>query len=585
MPTESLTKPIGAHRVPQNLNTWPVRHELSALGLRWHQEAKCWHTNDAEALRQALVIVTGHLSGAEAPESPADKSPGGAGDGQATEAGDEQAPEGVQAQDRPEYEGGNAPARDVDTLTDRELIQVLREAKKQLGTDIGDTARESKVAKAARVVKALPNEAGRQAFIASALQGQPAQNGAAKPQTVSKPAPETNGTPSEGASTQPDSEAGDAEQKAKAEAARAAAKEQASQVFGPAGVEAIQAIADSGVNEDEVRRIAREVAREEDAEVVVPAIEAATKELLARIGEIPPQQAQAPVAQTVTVKVTIADAPEVDATAMHRLAPKIAALIRAGLNVALIGPPGVGKSHAAKDVGELTGFGYGGAISLSGGITESSITGRLLPIGEGRYLTTPFVEAYQNGGVYLLDEMDAADANVLLVINAALANGGFHIETRLVSGLDPYVARSASFGALAGMNTWGTGATAQFAGRQALDGATLDRWYPVFMDYDPMIVGMLFGAPPVGQTKPWAPSKEEFTGAERAAWQGWFYAVKAKLDANASKRVWSPRIAQRVTGARSVGVARKEVVADLFAGWKPDELARLETLAKGPVFA
>lgn len=40
------------------------------------------------------------------------------------------------------------------------------------------------------------------------------------------------------------------------------------------------------------------------------------------------------------------------------------------------------------------------------------------------------MEFYEEGGVFLLDEVDAADANVLLVINQALANGHLPVPNR-----------------------------------------------------------------------------------------------------------------------------------------------------------
>lgn len=603
MTTESLTKPIGAHRVPQNLNTWPVRHELSALGLRWHQEAECWHTDDAEALRQALLLVGGHLEGAENPESPAAPSPGGNGEGQASE--------GVEV-DAPDRSGEASPAvpayvqgKPASALTDREAITVLRALNKSHGTPIGNTGTEPKMAKIVRIAAALnpggafQPSAGEIAYIGQAL-AEAAQGQTQAPATknVYKSRLETNGTPTEGPGTPADSEAGDAEQKAKNDAKQEAAMQAAQQVFGPAGVAAVQALVEAGVNEDEVRRIAREVAREEDEQVVLPAIQQATEKLLERMAEVAGTPSATVVLSPVEVTIRIAERAAVVITGAHRLVPKIAALASAldplaegghrALNIALVGPPGVGKSHANKDVAKALGIACGGSISLSGGVTESALTGRLIPIGNGLYLPAPFILAYKNGGTFLLDEMDAADANVLLAINAALANGGFTVEAMAIGENgkgETFVARHPDFVCLCGMNTWGTGATAQFAGRQALDGATLDRWYPVFMDYDPNIVGMLFGAPPVGSVKPWTPSKEALTDAERIAWQGWWYAVGAKLGAVTSKRIWSPRVAQKVVGARSVGVARKEVVQDLFSGWKPEELARLDDLAKGPVFA
>jgi MoxR-like ATPase len=271
-----------------------------------------------------------------------------------------------------------------------------------------------------------------------------------------------------------------------------------------------------------------------------------------------------------------------EATGMHPLATKVAALLHAGLNVALVGPPGAGKSHMAADVAKLLGREYGGSISLSAGVTESALIGRVLPVLNGTtggmWLTTPFVEAYEKGKLYLLDEMDAADSNVLLVCNQALSNGGFYIEARLVSGLDPFVAKSPLFCGLAAMNTTGSGATSQFSGRGALDAATTDRWYLIGVDYDGSYEARLTGrAEPAGYA-PWQPGPV-LTNLEAASWGSWVEAVRDRLKQVKSKRFFSTRALQKALGARRVGVPAKEVVQDLFFGWKPDELASLGALA------
>jgi len=60
-----------------------------------------------------------------------------------------------------------------------------------------------------------------------------------------------------------------------------------------------------------------------------------------------------------------------------------------------------------------------------------------------------FVQVYENGGVFLLDEIDAADANVMVAINAALANGVLANPNGKV-----HVRHDKCF-ILAAANTWG----------------------------------------------------------------------------------------------------------------------------------
>ena len=90
----------------------------------------------------------------------------------------------------------------------------------------------------------------------------------------------------------------------------------------------------------------------------------------------------------------------------------------------------------------------------------------------------------------MFDEIDAADSNMLLVINSALANGKLALPNRPKK---PVAKRHADFVCIAAANTWGKGADREYVGRNQLDDATLDRFRIgcVPMDYDPAVEAML----------------------------------------------------------------------------------------------
>jgi len=123
--------------------------------------------------------------------------------------------------------------------------------------------------------------------------------------------------------------------------------------------------------------------------------------------------------------------------------------------------------------------------SMSEGISESAFTGWLLPTGQSgsfKYVPSPFITAYEKGGVFLFDEIDAADANLLVLMNEAIANDYFFLPQRHTK---PKVVKHKDFVAIAAANTFGAGADAQYVGRNALDAATLDRFRAglIQMDY------------------------------------------------------------------------------------------------------
>ena len=134
------------------------------------------------------------------------------------------------------------------------------------------------------------------------------------------------------------------------------------------------------------------------------------------------------------------------------------------LNVWLSGPAGSGKTSAAEKVAEALGlsFYFNGAID-----TEYKLLG--FTDAQGRIVSRPFREAYEKGGVYLFDEIDASMPGALLAFNAATANGYCDFP-------DGMVKRHPDCVIIAAANTAGLGANADYIGRNKQDGAFLDRF-------------------------------------------------------------------------------------------------------------
>lgn len=140
--------------------------------------------------------------------------------------------------------------------------------------------------------------------------------------------------------------------------------------------------------------------------------------------------------------------------------------------IMLVGPAGSGKNVAVSQVADALGQHMYYTNNAS---NEFKLTG-FIDAG-GNYRDTEFYKAFKNGGIFFLDEIDNSDPSALIVINSALANGymAFPHET---------IDRHSDFRIIAAANTWGKGADLQYVGRNALDGATLDRFDNIFFDYD-----------------------------------------------------------------------------------------------------
>ena len=85
--------------------------------------------------------------------------------------------------------------------------------------------------------------------------------------------------------------------------------------------------------------------------------------------------------------------------------------------------------------------------------------------------------------MFLLDEIDAGNANTLVFINAALSGNICSVPNRQ----DKTIAeKHPNFVCIAAANTFGNGADRQYVGRNQLDAATLDRFRigTIYMNYD-----------------------------------------------------------------------------------------------------
>lgn len=169
----------------------------------------------------------------------------------------------------------------------------------------------------------------------------------------------------------------------------------------------------------------------------------------------------------------------------HHQFEKLLTLGQARKNIMIYGPTGCGKTHVCGQLARALDLQFA-SVSCTTGMSEGVLTGTLLPTGKGgqfQFATSAFLDCFENGGLFLLDEMDAADPNVLLIINAALANGWISLPKRLGS---TSAVRSPDFLCVATTNTLGTNADRVYAGRNKLDGATLDRFQigKLRFDYD-----------------------------------------------------------------------------------------------------
>lgn len=203
-----------------------------------------------------------------------------------------------------------------------------------------------------------------------------------------------------------------------------------------------------------------------------------------KVREIARDEASKTVKPTVIhVKRTTSDGESTttDLGVQHKSFPMLLTTLQAGFPVWMPGPAGSGKTTAAHNAARAMSlpFRHTGAVDnvyqLLGFIDAA-----------GTYHRTTFREAYEHGGVFLWDEVDASNPAALVAFNAALENGSCVFP-------DGVVTKHADCYFIAAANTYGTGATHEYVGRTKIDAATVDRFVMLEWDYDEILERAIAG--------------------------------------------------------------------------------------------
>lgn len=156
----------------------------------------------------------------------------------------------------------------------------------------------------------------------------------------------------------------------------------------------------------------------------------------------------------------------------HEKYDLIKTCLECGIPVYLAGPAGSGKNHTVEQIAKELGWNFYFSNSVQ---QEYKLTG-FIDAG-GCFHETEFYKACtdENDCVFFLDEMDASIPEVLVLLNAAIANGYFEFPNGRVDFNKVHF--------VAAGNTVGSGADDMYTGRMVLDQATLDRFAIIEFDY------------------------------------------------------------------------------------------------------
>ena len=160
----------------------------------------------------------------------------------------------------------------------------------------------------------------------------------------------------------------------------------------------------------------------------------------------------------------------------------LVALMEMGLDVALVGPAGCGKTHMMMQA----------ARHLSRDFTIT--TAPQMPYdlagfvdGHGRRVETAFTEAFTGGKVAGVDEGDRSSEDALIAVHAPIANRTMYLPGK---GQTP---AAEGFQVIMTMNTYGLGMDEDYNTAHQLDTATRDRLVFLPVDFDPRVDAEMCG--------------------------------------------------------------------------------------------
>ncbi len=228
----------------------------------------------------------------------------------------------------------------------------------------------------------------------------------------------------------------------------------------------------------------------------------------------------------------------------HKQFVDLVTIAAAGLPTMIVGPAGTGKTHAAEQVAQALERSFH-AMSVGAQTSKADIVGYMSATGQ--YVTTEFRKAFENGGIFLMDEIDAGNANVIIQVNAALSNGYCAFP-------DGMVRRHDDFLFLASANTFGDGASRQYVGRNQLDAATLDRFVTLTWDIDEDLEEIMAGGT-----------------ADGKKWLKAVRGVREWANKNVERVIVSPRAVERGATLLAAGLPYTKVIDRALLGSFPSD--------------
>lgn len=229
--------------------------------------------------------------------------------------------------------------------------------------------------------------------------------------------------------------------------------------------------------------------------------------------------------------------------------------------IALVGPTGNGKTTAAIKAMEALNASYLVIDMTEFTVPEDLIGSYTYHPEHGRiWVDGQITHAFRHGMNVIINEFDAANPRAVLSMQSALQDPGNNSMGRYVTvanGDEDRVYPQGPCTIVITMNTYGTGATRQYVGRNAADQATMDRFAfisTIYENEELILMSRGYKKKTATEVMKWAVSKRK------------------AIDENALRLNISPRTLMRVAHLiENLGMSLKEAVERQFLNRVPQE--------------
>lgn len=223
--------------------------------------------------------------------------------------------------------------------------------------------------------------------------------------------------------------------------------------------------------------------------------------------------------------------------------------------VALVGPAGNGKTTVAEAALEALGYEYI-VIDATEYLEPADLIGSMTydPAKGEVWRDGPVVTAFRNKKAIIINEFDALNPRAALCLQSVTQEPGANKKMRYATtpGCPDHdrVFPEGDCPLIVTMNTYGTGATRQYVGRNALDAATADRFTIISTGYENEVQIL---------------ESRGFSTDLAERLQKWAVSIRQKIDQNSLRVILSNRTLLRIAQAVEIyGIQYDQALLDEF---------------------